>query len=407
MTRFAFKAFTEAGSVREGEVEADTRSGAVEVLARQGLTPFETSPVGHAEKEAWWNRDIGFGRGLSGQALASLTRELSTLIGADLPIDEALRILADQSAASRQRHVYRVLHERVVGGASVSDAMTTLPETFPDFYVSLVHSGEEAGTLAMVLADLAEHLERKVEIANQLRSALIYPFMLLAVALVSLGVIVTVLVPQIAPLFEGRPGDTPFVVWAVQAARSGLAEQWPAVSVAGVVVVACSTFAWRSEAIVDLRHAWACKAPVFGSLVVRTETAKIMRSLGMLLKGGVPLLDALAIGRSIAGNRVFRAAMDETIDRVREGAALHEALTASKAFPDFAIRLVAIGERVGSLGEMSSRAAHILEVQSKRQVDRYMMLLTPILTLAIGAGVGTLIMSVMGAILSVNEFALR
>lgn len=407
MPNFRYKAYTAAGDVTEGDIEASSSAAAVEALHRRGLVPFATGEAGaRSSDESIWNRELFGSGGLGRQALAAFTRELATLIGARLPLDEALRIAATQTRNKKLRKLANALLARILDGDALSQALAAEGETFPAHYVSVVRAGEISGTLEETFAQLADHLERQAEVRAKIQSALIYPFILLAMAVVAFAVIVAVLIPQLAPLFEGTGRTPPFAIRLFEDMSRSLEANWMIWTGGAVAAAGALAAALRDARVIHVLHRIKLKAPVFGATASGFEAALFARTLGALLKGGVSLLPALEIVETVSKNRAVRDALGRVVRDVREGAPLHRPLRDVGVYPDFAVRLVEIGEKAGRLDEMLLHAARIFETQVQRQVDRLMSLLTPMLTLAIGLGVGGLMMSVMNAILSVNDLAL-
>lgn len=405
MPQFRYKAYTSAGTLTEGDIEAASSTAAIEALYRQNLVPFSTSETADGAKDSIWTRDLFGSGGIGRTGLAVLTRELATLTAAKLPLDECLRILASQSRNKKQKAVANKVLARVLDGDPLSTALEAEEDTFPGFYVSMVRAGETAGVLGSTLEDLADYLERQAEIRAKIASALIYPVILLAMAVAALVVIVAFLIPQLAPLFEGTGRDAPTAIAAFQTMRAFIEERWLMMGGASAVGVAALAMALSNEKVRLTLDRLKLHVPVFGDTVAAMEAARFARSLGSLLRGGVSLMPALDIVRAVSRNRVVKSAIASVIEEVREGAALHVPLKSAAIYPDFAVRLVEIGERAGKLDEMLLHAASIFEAQVQRRIDRLMSLLTPVLTLVIGLGVGGLMMSVMNAILSVNDLA--
>jgi general secretion pathway protein F len=278
---------------------------------------------------------------------------------------------------------------------------------FGEFYSSMVRAGETSGNLSEVLSQLASSLERSVETRARIRSALVYPLVLVVMAIGALVLIATVLLPTIVPIFRDAGAQPPFIIQRAINAQAAVSEHWIAFALilasAIVGLVALSQNA-------QVRTAWhrlLLRIPLLGGLVTMAETAKIARTLSSLISSGVPMLSALRITGGIAGNAAFAASLTETAEEVREGRMLSQALRKGDVFPSLVLRLIAIGEQTGRLAPMLRHVEKIYESQVQRRVDQMLTLLTPALTIVIGVMVGGLIMSVMSAILSINELAFK
>lgn len=408
MARFIYKAYDTSGIFASGEVAAQTREGALEALARRGQIPIELIEATAATSTAWWQREVFGAGGLSSSNLATFTRELASLVKAEIPIDEALRIVAVQPMLpARLRQIINSCLERVLEGESLSDALRAQGKAFPEFYFRLIKAGESSGALSEVLVDLASVLERSAETRSRMTSALIYPAVLLVAAAVALAVILTVLIPTILPIFEDAGAKPPFLIQALSDFQKFLAAHWISVlTLAVMAVVSLGLIAKSSGARLHMDRFWL-SLPLVGGLIERRETARLSRTLSVLTRNGVPILESLRIAAGVMSNRAYRQAIDIAGDAVKEGSSLTAPLTRSGLFPDLFLRLTAVGEKTGQLDAMQLRVAEIYEAAVERQLKRLTDLITPVLTLVIGGCVGGLIISVMSAIFSVNDLALK
>jgi general secretion pathway protein F len=342
---------------------------------------------------------------LSGLAL--FTRELAVLVKADLPLDETLRIVALQpSLSAAMRRITEGVLARVLEGQSLSQALAAEGEAFPEFYWRLVRGGEASGSLGEVLDDLAGFLERTAEMRAKMLSALLYPAILLVVAGLAVTMIMAVLLPAIVPILRDAGAELPFIVRVLDGIREAVAGN--ALLSVGLVA-GCAALIFILMATGTLRRLLsrlALRLPLIRGIVMRREVARFSRTLGTLIRSGVPVLEATRIAGGVLSNLSYRSAIETVTEQVRQGAPLTRPLSASGYFPEVALRLIAVGEKTGQLEAMLIRVADIFETALQRQLDRITALLTPFLTLAIGLIVGGLIVSVMSALLSINELAI-
>ena len=408
MARYRYKAYDQRGSLTDGEIEARSREAALEGLHRKGLFPLEVADDKPAARQKWWEREIMGGGPLPLAGLALFTRELATLIKAELPLDESLRIVGLQPLIpQRVRATTRAVHQAVREGASLSDAMAQRSSDFPEYYWRLIQAGEASGSLGDVLDDLSTYLERSNEVRAQVGSALVYPAVLLVAAVVAVGVILTVLIPTVMPLFADAGAEPPATLKALVAAQQLVANNWViALGLTGLAI-AGAVSAFRNPALRLKLDRAMLKLPVVGTLIGNRETARLARTLATLTRNGVPMLQAVAISGAVLSNRAFKRAVEEAGEELKEGGGLSKPLEASGLFTDLSLRLIAVGEQTGQLDTMLMRVAGIYEATVQRQLARFLSLLTPILTLFIGFVVGSLILSVMSAIMSVNDLALQ
>ena len=406
MPTFKYRAYSAGGDLLEGEIEARTNSEAEEALFRRGLTPFETREAG-ATTSGLFSR-LSFGRrGPSAAQIAAFTREFATLEQANVPLDQSLRILSAQSASPALHDLAQEILARIVDGASLSDAMSRRPEVFGAEYVNVVRAGETVGKVGPALTDLAEMLERRLELRARIQSALVYPALLITLAIVSTGVVLGTLVPNIAPIFadNGRemPAGLQFILdLEANAGTIGL--------VFGILLAARLLIRKMAQTRPSWRIAidrFYLHVPVVGPLLAQFATARFARTLGSMLKAGVPLLQGLESARMAVVNSFFNNELGGVIEAIRGGANLSGALGGVPYIPPVAPQMISIGEETGQLDEMLLRIATMFERQTQRSIERAMGLLTPVLTILIAGVVGGLIMTVMDAVLGINELAVK
>jgi len=406
MPTFRYQAYGVRGELAEGSVEAASQQEASEALFLQGLTAFRLHGAEEAAKP-WWQREVLAGGRSLRNDMAALTRELATLIGAEIPVDQALRILSDQAVSVPMRTLAASLLADVLNGRALSEAMQRHPRAFAADYVSIVRAGEVGGTVGQVFGELADLLERRLEIRGRIQSALIYPLMLVGLSLVTLGIVITALVPSIASAFAESGRSLPAAVQLLMAVQSRWPEVLAGFTVSLVVGASAVRVALRRPAVTLWFDRHKLKVPVFGKLAAGQETARFTRTLGTLLRAGVPMLQALNAACEVIGNRHVAAGLHRATLMVREGARLHQALERETALPAIALRMIAVGEEAGKLDHMLLRTAAMFEQQTERNVDRLMTVLTPVLTVMMAVLVGGLIVTVMSAILGINELAVQ
>jgi general secretion pathway protein F len=404
MPMFKYRAYSGSGDLLEGEIEARSSDDAEDALFRRGLTPFETREA----KPATSPLRLSFGRrGLNAAQIAGFTREFATLEQADVPLDQSLRILSAQSPTPALRDLAQEILARIVDGASLSDALSRRPDAFNTEYVNVVREGETVGRVGPALADLADMLESRLELRSRVQSALIYPALLITLAFISTGVVLGTLVPSIAPIFADNGKDMPsglqFILSAE--ANAGTIGLVLAMIVAGVALVYKMSQSRPVWQVAFARR--ALQLPVVGGLLSQYATARFARTLGSMLKAGVPLLQALESARAGVANAFLNQELAVVIDQVRGGASLSRCLADVPYLPPVATQMITIGEETAQLGDMLLRVATMFERQTQRSIERAMGLLTPALTIFIAAVVGGLIMTVMDAVLSINDLAAK
>lgn len=335
--------------------------------------------------------------------ITAVTRELATLLSAGVPLDSSLRVLERHAQRPQLKTALASIHDSVQAGRRLSTALTAHGALFDSLYVNLVKSGEASGSLAGVLERLADHRERADAFRATVVSALTYPVALTGVAVVSLVVLVTFVIPRFIPLFEDAGAPLPLLTQAVFGFSQFLQSWWWAL--AGIAALGLGFIRrWLAQPEKRLRFdSWLLAAPIFGELVQATEAVRLARTLETLLRNGLPLLSALKLARGVQRNRRVAAAIDVAIGAVRSGGRLAPALAAERALPTLAIELMTIGEESGQLESMLGKAAETFETRVEQQLKRLLTLLEPVLILGLGAVIALVIVSILMAMLGLNE----
>ena len=405
MPRYRYEAVDNAGEVLHDEIEAPTPEAAVERLRDQGLLPLSV-------KEA----QGGFLRGGLGQPLFSkrralsrksvtlLTQQLANLLHAGMPLDRALTILISVSEDEQSRTLLERVQEKVRGGSSLADALEA-QSAFSRFYLNMIRAGETGGALEVVLKRLTEFLERSQALRETVTSALIYPIILLSVSALSVIILLTFVVPQFQQLFADAGKALPLATQIVIAVGDGFRHYWWVGALALVLIVA----ALRQQLSQPVSRArwdrWFLRLPLFGDLIAKVETARLSRTLGTLLGNGVSLLNALTIVRETLTNQVLATALGEVAEHVKTGRGLAEPLLEAGNFPKLAVQMIRVGEETGQLQEMLLQVADTYDGEVQTAVKRMLTLLEPALILGLGVIIAGIIMSILVAILSLNELA--
>ena len=405
MAKFSYAAYDGAGRIERGEVESPSRADALNALEARGLVPFETNPVLPSTRRARLPFQRSSAIGL--KVCADLTRELAVLLGADIALDQSLRLLVHKTQDRRLGAVANKLLAGVNAGQPLSACLADPELAAPPLLVNLLRAGEARGNLAPTLADLATYFESRMETVGKVRSALVYPAVLCVTALGAITIIITVLVPALMPLFADNGASPPLVLRLGHALGQGFGVNG-SLLVAGLIGagLALRSF-WRRPAVRAQVEHIGLSLPGVGTLMLRTSTAAFARTLGTLLRNGVSLLPGLSIAASVVPNGIIAAAVTRAAERVKEGRSLADALAETGRFSDFALRFVAIGEEASRLDRMLLHLAELNDKEAQRSIDRAMTLISPLLTIVIGGLIGSLFVSVVQALLSVNQLALQ
>ena len=402
MSQFHYRAVSDTGDILHGEMEAASVEEVIARLQDQGHTPLEARPA----NEAGTGSGLGglFKRGpFTGDQLAQFTHQLATLLGAGQPLDRALGIRMDLPEGERAKKLIERVRDRVRGDTPLSQAFDEEHGVFPKLYVSLVRAGEAGGSLEDTLRRLADYLERSQQLRGSIVNALIYPAFLLVGVLGSLVLLLAYVVPQFVPIFEDMQVPIPLITQAVLALGNLIQSCWwrlMRVSGGGI-------FRWRARlrdpAARLAWHAGLLQKKVVGPLLLKVETARIARTLGTLLKNGVPLLSALTIARQVTSNRALDEALAQAAEQVKGGAGLSLALAQSQRFPRLALQMVQVGEEAGQLDTMLLKVADTFDLESKRAIDRLLAALVPALTIVMTVLVAIIMAAILLPLLSLTS----
>ncbi len=402
MASFTYKAVTSDGEVVQGILDALDRQAAVRQIQLKGQVPIRVEASGQAVKSGPRRR---LRRGKVGlDQIMAFTRELATLLKAGQPIDSALTILMSISG-EESRFSEHLLHIRdaLKGGHSFSDALAAEEGLFNDFYIQMVKAGESGGALESVLSRLVVHLEHAKEVKDSLVSALIYPMILLFVALTSIMILMTYVIPQFSDLFNDMGQALPLSTQVTMAVASALQDYgWlMALAIVGLILY----FKWQlgRRASAKRWHARLLRLPLIGAIIKQVEAARFCRTLGTLLENGVPLLRAVSIVKQTIGNFVIADGMDHVVTSLKSGRRLADPLAEHSQFPHFALQMLRIGEESGQLEPMLMQTADILDQETQTLIKRALSLVEPVMILVLGVIIAAVVMSILVAILGVNQ----
>jgi general secretion pathway protein F len=406
MPRFTYKAIDPSGAVIRGELEALTETAALAQLQSTGHLPISAGELGSSGFRAWLTLDLGGAKRVSTRDLAVVTHDLATLLEAGLALDRALELLIELSEAKTvRRHMASVLTQ-VRDGGSLADAMASLDGGFPRAYVSVVRAGETGGSLDKTLKSIGDHLAKAHAVREAVKSALVYPAILLCTAVLSITFILAFVLPQFEPLFRDAGKELPTATRVVMTVGRAVGSYGWAIALFLLAVSVAAKYALTRP---DVRRRWdglALRIPLVGDLISKVQTARFSRTLGTLVQNGVTLPAALRITQDTLTNAAIAEAVGKTASSLRQGGGLGEWLDRTGALPKLALHLIRIGEETGRLQEMLLHQANIYERETQRTIDRLLALMVPALTLGLGVAVAGIIASMLVGILSINDLAL-
>ncbi|MCK5529422.1 MAG: type II secretion system F family protein [Kiritimatiellae bacterium] len=405
MPKFKYVAMDSSGSEKEGIVEAASQTQAIAKIRSQDMFPTRVVEVGGGAKKAekaaksGMNMEIKLpsfmAKKVKAKELMVFTRQLATLVDAGLPLLRGLKILLKQEKHPALREALTGMGEAVEGGSTFSESLAQYPVIFDNLFVNMVRAGEAGGVLDVVLARLSEFMEKAEKIKNKVKSAMVYPVVVLVAAFGILAFMLTSVIPKFEAIFndllEGQqlPGITRFVI-----GLSNFVQSNGIVIVIGIAVFVFLYKMWvRTERGRFIMDKVGLNAPVFGNLMTKTAVSRFARTLGTLMSSGVPILQALNIVRDTSGNTVIAKAIQQVHDSVKEGDSMAMPLEAAKVFPGMVVSMVDVGEETGALPEMLTRIADNYDDEVDSAVEGMTSAIEPIMIVMLAVIIGTIVIA--------------
>jgi general secretion pathway protein F len=404
MPVFTYRAADRRGQTVDGVMEAPDARAVIERLHREAYFPIKVAA--QADRQAWWSFSVG-GRRIRPRELMTMTQQLATLVEAGLPLDRALSILEELAGAGRVKTVVADLLHSVRGGSSLSDALAKHhPRPFSRLYINMVRSGEKGGVLESTLRRLAEFLEARAAFTEAVVSALIYPAVITTVGAAAIVFLMTFVVPRFASIFSDLGQTIPLPTQILLTTSMVLRTYWWVGVLVGLLAVLGYRL-WTGSPEGRLqRDRLLISLPLVGTLSLKIETARFARTLGTMLKSGVPVLGALAVVGDIMTNQVVGRSVVRLADTVKRGGTIAAALQEHLPFPPLAVHMVRVGEETGRLEEMLLKTAETFEAEVRTELRRMIGLLEPVVILGMGVVVGFIVVAMLLAITSINQVPL-
>ncbi|WP_455212710.1 type II secretion system inner membrane protein GspF [Kaarinaea lacus] len=400
MGAFEYTALDARGRERNGVLEGDAARQIRQQLREQGLTPLSVQEV--QEREAKTHKTL-FVRKISATDLALITRQWATLVRSGLPVEEALRTVAQQAEKNRLKSMMMAVRSRVMEGHTMATALGDFPHVFSELYRATIQAGEQSGHLDVVLERLADYTESRQQLSQKMSQAMIYPVMLTVIALGAVGFLLTYVVPKIVKVFEGIGQELPALTQGLISTSEFFKEQWPFIIVGVVVLISGFVYLLRFEQFKIRYHLFLLRMPMVSRLVRGLNAARFARTLSIVAASGVPILDGLRIAAQVVTNLPMRKAVEEAASKVREGSAIHKALDASKYFPPMTVHLIASGEASGNIEEMLERAAESQEREMQALTEGLLGIFEPVLILLMGGIVLVIVLAILLPIFDMNQ----
>jgi type II secretion system protein F len=403
MPVFVYRAADRRGQTIDGVMEAPDARAVVERLQRDAYFPIRVAP--HAERGPWLS--LGGSSRVRRQDLLAFTQQLATLFEAGLPLDRALSILEELAPNQRVKSIVADLQVGVRGGSSLSEALSKHhPRPFSRLYINMIRAGERGGVLELTLRRLAEFLEARAAFAEAVLTAVAYPAVVFTFGIGAIIFLMTFVIPRFATIFADLGQTVPLPTQILLWVSAGFQAYWWV----GVIALLAGVLAWRVwTGSPQGRLRWdqtLLGLPLIGPLMMKIETARFARTLGTMLKSGVPVMSALAVVGDTMTNRAIGHAVEQLANGVKRGGTIAAGMQSQAPFPVLAIHMVRVGEETGRLEDMLLKVAETFEADVGTDLKRVLRLLEPIIIFGMGVLVAFVVVAMMLAIFSINEIPL-
>ena len=388
MPDYLWKGRTPSGSIENGEIAAASPEEVQRILRERKIVPtsIRTKPM---------EITLPFLKGkVSGRAITVFTRQFSVMINAGLPLIKCLDIQVAQVDSDRFKKILKDLITSVEGGSTLADALAEHRDVFGDLYINMVEAGEKGGSLATILARLADYLEKADEIKRKIRGAMVYPVMITIVAVLAVAILLMFVIPVFAQLFSDLGGTLPLPTRIVMALSKFMVKWWWLIFGGLIALVIGVRYYYKTEVGNLQIDAILIKLPIFGTLIKKQSIARFSRTLSTLLSSGVNILDALEITAGTTGNKLVENAVMRSRTSIAQGESIAEPLSKEKAlFPPMVVQMITIGEQTGGLDDMLSKVADFYDAEVDQAVANLMNALEPIIIIFLGVVIGGMVMA--------------
>jgi type IV pilus assembly protein PilC len=395
---FKYKALDKQGSATEGTIDAVSADVAIGVLQRRGLV---ISSLDYAEKKPFWEKAL-FQR-VSNRDVVFLSRQISTLFEAQVSALRVFRLLSAESESTVLRDALGQIGDDIQGGDTISGAMSKHPAIFSEFYVSMVRSGEESGTLDKSFSFLADYLDRTYATTSKARNALIYPAFVVLTFIVVMALMFTIVIPRISEILDEVGSEIPLITKVIIGMSSFLVD-YGAFFV--LVIVALGVFAWRYSLTKKGALAFSqmkIRAPYVGDLYMKIYLSRVADNMSTMLVSGIPMTRALEVTATVVGDELYTDRLEEVLSDVKGGSSLSDALGKHSEFPGIIVQMIRVGEETGELSNILEMVARFYRREVNNTVDTLVNLIEPIMIVALGLAVGFLLTAVLLPIYSISS----
>ena len=402
MAAYAYQAMDTSGKNKNGVLEGDNPRQIRQQLREKGLIPMQVDQVAEKERKSQAGFTL-FKNSISAADLSLLTRQLSTLVEASLPIEEALLAVAEQCEKPRQKNMMMAVRSKVVEGHTLADAMAEFPHVFDDLFRAMVAAGEKSGHLDTVLNRLADYTEKRQQTKSQITQAMVYPSIMMFFAFAIVILLLTVVVPKIVGQFQNMGQALPTITQILIDVSDFLRTYGLALGVVLMTLAVIVNSMLQKPVMKKRYHKFILDLPLIGKLSKGLNTARFARTLSILTSSAVPLLESMRIASEVLENLQIREAVNTAAGFVKEGSSLRTSLDQTKMFPPMMMHMIASGERSGELQQMLARAADNQDRQFESLVGVSLKIFEPILIVTMASIVLFIVLAILQPILALNS----
>ncbi len=397
MPRFTYKVANQEGKILEGVIEGDKSELIIEKLRKQNLLPIEI-------KEEVFKKSIsGLFRQIKSKDVLAFTQQLSSLLEAGMPLNKSLNVLEELTKNQKLKTIIYEIKREIEKGSTLSDALTNHPKIFSQLYVNMVKVGEASGSLELILDRLADFSQKDEEFKEYIRSMMVYPCILVFFGILAITVILTFVVPRFIVIFNEMGESLPLITLMLISISKFIVSYWWIILGIGLIfIIGFKGYIQTTKGRYSFDQ-FKLKMPVLGSLVEMIVVNRFSKSLGTLLKGGVPLLPSLLIVKEAVGNTIISKSIGKIQGSIKEGEKIATPLRASGVFPDLLVHMVACGEETGNLEDMLNKVADTYEIKIRNSLRGLIALLEPCLILCMGIVVAFIVASILLPIFAMSE----
>lgn len=403
MAAFEFTALDHQGKQHKGTLEADSSRQVRQMLRDKQWTPLAVSSLADRRRPDAAGNKLWLRRGMSAIELATVTRQLATLIQAAMPVEEALNAVAAQQEKRRIKNLLLAVRSRVLEGYTLAKSLEAFGDVFPSMYRATVAAGEHSGHLDRVLDRLADYTEARMRSGQKVQQALIYPIILMVASVGIVGFLLGFVVPDVVKVFLDSGQELPLITELLISASAGLQTWWPVLLGVLVVLMVSLRYLLQKESIRLAWHQILLTPPLIGRFVRTANAARFASTLSILTRSGVSLVEALVIAAQVVSNDAIRLAVQGAAKRVSEGSSLNKALAETAYFPPLMLHMIASGEATGELDQMLERTAQNQQMELEGRITVMLGLLEPLMLVFMGGVVMLIVLAILLPILNMNQ----